>query len=803
MSKRNKPPGLSPKPSSSSPLEPARSPDEALRKSEQRFAAFMDNLQGFAWLKDTAGFYVYVNQNLEALLSPDWQGKSDSDYWPDEFATRYRKNDEAVVASRQPLQTVEPYLLGQTQRHLLVNKFPIYDADGKVKMIGGIGIDITAYLNSEEALHRVEQKYRDILDNVQEGIFQTTPEGRCITANLALARMLGFESPEQLIETRQNIGNEAYVDPHRREVFKSLLEQHGLVRNFEFEAFKKDGSRIWMSDNVRAVRDDDGRLLFYEGTVEDISERKRAESRRAIFSALARELSGAVTQNEAALIIAEAAANLFGWDSCNLDAYDRGRDLVSPLLNVDTIDGKKSDVTALISESGPTARSRTVIEQGRQLILREEPVQFDQESIPFGDQSRPSASIMSVPVRHGFEVIGLLSIQSYAPRAYDAQALEDFQALADYCGEAMNRIRTEQSLLESEERYRELFENSKDALYVHDLNGKYTSVNGAAEKLSGYSREEIIGKSFVDFVCPESIPRVRAMLGEKPKQPRETTYEVEIITKEGQRIPVEVSSRLIRKDNIPVAIEGSVRDITEIKKAKEASRTYSRRLIEAQERERRRISLELHDQIGQILTAVKINLYALQRRCDSPETRESIDDNLKVIDEAFAQVRNLSVDLRPLLLDDFGLVVALRWYLARQTNNSDVAAEFVSHNLDDEDRFSSEVETACFRIVQEAVTNVIRHAAATSIFVSIMRNQDELKLLIKDDGVGFDPQALRSASGSTTLGLRGMEERIQALRGSLSIKSQPGKGTRIRAFVPINSAPLANQEMLTNSSLTA
>jgi PAS domain S-box-containing protein len=350
--------------------------------------------------------------------------------------------------------------------------------------------------------------------------------------------------------------------------------------------------------------------------------------------------------------------------------------------------------------------------------------------------------------------------------------------------------RVEKALRESEARYRELFENSKDALYIHDLNGKYTSVNRAAEKLSGYPREEIIGRSFLDFVCPECVPQVLALLGEKPAKATETNYEVEIFTKEGQRIPVEVSSRLIRKDQVPVAIEGSVRDITEIKKAHEASRTYSRRLIEAQEGERRHISRELHDQIGQILTAVKINLYALQRKCDSPETRASIDDNLKVIDEAFAQVRNLSVDLRPLLLDDFGLVVALRWYLARQTNNSEVSAKFVSHALDDEDRFSSEVETACFRIVQEAVTNVIRHAGASYIFVSVVRRQNELHLLIRDDGVGFDLQALRNgASGTSTLGLRGMEERVQALRGTINIRSEPGKGTRIRARLPLGPEP--------------
>jgi two-component system, NarL family, sensor histidine kinase UhpB len=145
-----------------------------------------------------------------------------------------------------------------------------------------------------------------------------------------------------------------------------------------------------------------------------------------------------------------------------------------------------------------------------------------------------------------------------------------------------------------------------------------------------------------------------------------------------------------------------VRDISEKKKAQEAARNYSRRLIEAQEAERRRISRELHDQVGQILTAVKMNLHALRHQCTQSEILLSINDNLKVIDEAVDQVRDLSVDLRPLLLDDLGLVVALRWYLDRQTRNLGIPAKFVSGSLDEDDRFSSELETACCEKRREA-----------------------------------------------------------------------------------------------------
>jgi PAS domain S-box-containing protein len=346
--------------------------------------------------------------------------------------------------------------------------------------------------------------------------------------------------------------------------------------------------------------------------------------------------------------------------------------------------------------------------------------------------------------------------------------------------------RHEKALSESEERYRELFENSKDAIYVHDMSGKYTSVNRAAERMSGYKRDELIGKHFSSLVTPQYARHVREQLCRKLEASGESTYELELTTKQGRRIPVEISSRLIVENGLPVGVQGCMRDISERKRAQEASRTYSRRLIEAQEAERRRISLELHDQVGQILTAVKMNLHALRKTCGNADLATLIEENLNVIDEAVGQVQDLSVDLRPLLLDDFGLLVAVRWYLDRQAKKSGVAVELVSLSLNEDDRFPADLETACFRIVQEAVTNIIRHAQAARISIRLERTGSDLVVVIGDDGVGFDVKAVRvGAGGAATLGLRGMEERAQAVGGNLTIDSAPDLGTQICVSFPL------------------
>src|SRR5207253_5511817 len=182
-----------------------------------------------------------------------------------------------------------------------------------------------------------------------------------------------------------------YVEPALRIEFKRLLEQHGVVQGFEFEAYRKDGSRIWVSDSVRAVCDETGAVLYYEGTAEDITERKRAEARSAAFAALARKLSGTRTPLDAAQIIADTAYELFGWDSCTLDLYDADQDLIYSILNSDTIGGHRVDVTPFVNGRPPTSRGRRTIDQGARLILREEPYKFDVDVVPFGDKSRPSA----------------------------------------------------------------------------------------------------------------------------------------------------------------------------------------------------------------------------------------------------------------------------------------------------------------------------------------------------------------------------------------------------------------------------
>jgi PAS domain S-box-containing protein len=139
---------------------------------------------------------------------------------------------------------------------------------------------VTERSKAEAALRQAEAKYHALFDNAIEGIFQTTPEGTILAANPAMARMLGYESPEELIRERNDIARQCYADPKKREEFRSQIEKHGTVTGFEYECRRRDGCNIWVSENARAARDESGRVTHYEGTMEDITGRKRAEKER-------------------------------------------------------------------------------------------------------------------------------------------------------------------------------------------------------------------------------------------------------------------------------------------------------------------------------------------------------------------------------------------------------------------------------------------------------------------------------------------------------------------------------------------
>lgn len=224
----------------------------------------------------------------------------------------------------------------------------------------------------------------------------------------------------------------------------------------------------------------------------------------------------------------------------------------------------------------------------------------------------------------------------------------------------------------------------------------------------------------------------------------------------------------------------------ELAEAHQRQRMLSRRLIRAQERERADIARELHDEVGQAFTALKIQLEMLRRAKDAADSATRIDECAEIVGTALAQVRNLSLGLRPPQLDEFGLISALRSHVERMARTGTTE---ISFEADPQiGRLHPDIEIACFRIAQEALTNALRHAQADRIRIMLRINADTLALIVKDNGRGFDVRlANEQALRGTSMGVAGLQERALLAGGSVRIDSEVGSGTEVVARFPLKS----------------
>lgn len=346
---------------------------------------------------------------------------------------------------------------------------------------------------------------------------------------------------------------------------------------------------------------------------------------------------------------------------------------------------------------------------------------------------------------------------------------------------AVERKQAEITLHESEEKFRKLFEVESDAILLVDVTtGRFLDANAAAAQLYGYSREEFLALGPLD-------------LSAEPDKTRQAISSRKTFValrrhrrKDGTVFPIEIAGSYyeIQGRKIHVA---AMRDITERMRAEQGLRdsheqikALAARLSELEESERRLLARELHDQIGQTLTALGINLNLVRQQLPVDSALAlgcRLDDALQLLKQVTARVRGIMTELRPAVLDDYGLLAALQWYggqFAKRTGiNVDVLAD------EPVERPPLETETAFFRIAQEALTNVAKHAHAKHVDLILEQAPACIRLIVADDGVGLDPQREPAPAGEAGWGQLIMRERAASVGGKFSLESEPGYGTRV------------------------
>jgi len=426
----------------------------------------------------------------------------------------------------------------------------------------------------------------------------------------------------------------------------------------------------------------------------------------------------------------------------------------------------------------------TVVQTGEPLLIDDStisPLLSYPEVVTEGIRSQ-----LIVPLKSKGKVVGTLCVARHVPIKFNTYEVELLRSIGNQIGAALENARlyqdmkwTMKQLQQSEERYRDLFENASDAIWLHDLEGNTLAANMACEKITGYSAKELHNMS-VDRLMENCSRSCVCEIEERllANEPVDHRCEVELVKKGGETALVQVTTSLMLHENKAVGFEHIARDVTDQRRMEENLRYYLQQATRAQEEERKRIARELHDETLQ-------NLIVISRQMEKITSSEALwEESLEVvrglkkqIEVAVQEMRRFSHNLRPSVLDDLGLLPALE-LLSEDIEKQGIHTSF--RVIGKVRRLSPEEEVMLFRIAQEAVRNIWRHAQASSAEMALEFTDSKLRMSIKDDGSGFEvPQSIGDQASLGKLGLVGMRERARLLGGTMVVDSGPGKGTTI------------------------
>lgn len=613
--------------------------------------------------------------------------------------------------------------------------------------------------------HNGEESFRAFVENASDHIIRYDREFRRTYVNPAVANAYGLPR-ESFIGTvvgsvAKQIGMEGFEEKIKtvKERIQSVFDS-GQSSEFEIEWPVRDEMRIF-SSHLFPEFDMNGNVKNVLGIARDITESKRADE--------------ALRQSEADLAEAQRIARIGSWSFDISSSGIRWSDelyrifdieKISPGITYETFLSRiHPDDRAMVLQVNTNTRStgepfdieyRIITHNGLQKVIRET-----------GYATKNSSGIV-------FRLCG--TAQDITERTNAAEVIR-----------------------ENDKRFRALIENTSDGIELLDATGKIVYATPTTARMLGYTAEEYYGKNVFDLVHDDDREALLNKLIRLLDSPgKNDTAETRIRHKSGHWLWIEGVGTNMLHDPSVRAIVVNYRDITERKRAEETirlqsaraqqladiSQALSHRLLEVQENERRMIARELHDEIGQILTAIKIDLQVIGQSGLPENLHSRIEENIVTLDRCLQQVRNLSLDLRPSVLDDLGLVAALHWQLHRQAERAGFKTQIIADDLPE--RLSSDLETTCFRIAQESLTNISKHAHAQHVEITFTVADNKIRMSIRDDGQGFDVNtAMGEASRGTTVGILSMRERVNLANGTLEITSIKGKGTTVQVYLPL------------------
>jgi PAS domain S-box-containing protein len=604
--------------------------------------------------------------------------------------------------------------------------------------------DISERLEKDRQLKRSEENYRSLIEHASDGIFITDLNEHFLDANSSACELAGYSKDELLSMVVDDLVIIKPGDtPSRMDEIRSgirIIQERNIRR--------KDGSMIPVEVTAKILPDK--RIL---SIVRDVTERKKNEKKLAESENRLRT----IIQTEPECIkLLGPNCELLEMNPAGLAMIEA--DNIEQVINhsvLDLIDEQHRDAYARLASDVFNGKSGTL--------------EFEITGLK---GTHRWLETHSVPMKNvDGKIISLLAITH----------------------DITERKKTEEKIRKSEEQYRDLVDNISDLICTHDLDGKILSVNSAAENLSGYTLHPDRDLNVKELLAADNDDEFNRYIDTIKKNGHAQGL-MKVRTRSGEIRFWEYNNSLKTSAASTPVVRGYARDITESKKAKEEIvkmneqlRNLAGHLQNIREEERKKIAREIHDELGQQLTVIKMNLHSLLKKNkiqDSEFTQKAaaISD---YINQSIDTVRKISSELRPVILDDFGIADALQMHSKEFSSRTGIACEISVEG--NEIVSDTNARTQIFRIYQEALTNVARHSKASKVSSTLKTEHGIIKILINDNGRGFNPEIIAEKK---SLGLIMMRERAIGIGGTLEIKSAPGKGTSVIFSVPKEIQPV-------------
>ena len=591
-----------------------------------------------------------------------------------------------------------------------------------------------------ELLSKSERRYRAVLEDQTETISRFNRDGSYTFVNDVYCRFFG--------KSRAELVGSAWMPAAHPDDLPMILERLSTlspaspVVTIENRVFNGSGEVRWMQFVNRGFFDERGELVESQAVGRDITEQKRIK--QALFAS-EEQYRQLFEQMISGVVVAEVIFDAAG-ESCDyrLLQVNPASERLSGLIAADLI-GRRGCELAI----GWTGE---MLQRFFRVAATGEPIQYERYNETLG--------------RH-FET------RVFSPRP--GQFAHIFTDITE-------RKRFEATVRAYAEEILDLYNHAPCGYHSLDAYGVIVRINDTELEMLGYREDEVVGKKrFVDLLEPEA----RETFGERFADFKETGsvtgLEYLLVRKDGSKLSVLLSATAIRDgEGNFVMSRGTLVDITDRKRAEDTLRRYAQRLIEMDEVLRRQLAAELHDELGQELTVLGLNISLVGNNL-SADARERvgarIEDCSQLVKGMSRSLRQLMLNLRPSELDEYGLVSALRWHAGLFSKRTGVVVDFQADQRFP--RLPEGAESALFRIAQEALLNVAKHTKASRVVLRLATSAAKLSCSLADDGAGFDPEALLQPAGGNGWGLTIMRERAELIGASFLIESTPGRGTTV------------------------